>query len=657
MFFIGFLTGSTTINTNQSTSIKSDPFTIVLLPDTQKYHDLEGASRQHIFDSQTQWIVNHLNEHNIVLVLHLGDIVETAIEEQFNQAKESLSYLDGIVPYIVTMGNHDRFWAQFPRPHISNKVHYKFFHKTFPVSFFEAMPTFGGVFKKGQIENSYHFFDLGGTEYMVITLDHRPSEKILSWANKITTQFQNKQVIVLIHEYCGDSDKLVIPHGQRVWEKFVKKHRNIQFVFSGHVSGPGRLIKKGIYGNTIFQIAANYEFNHNGGNGFFRLLRFYPKNKKVVVKTFSPHTNKYKIDSKNQFSIDLKKGEFSSENFELGIKKPRGQIKRFYKNKIIKGIWNYKDGQLEGETKIFFPNRKIKMKTYFSNGLPISFNTYYKNGQPKLIRNFKNGKLEGKAISFYKNGKTRYAVNFNNNKIYGSRKLYYKSGQLKEEKSFKDNIAEGSVIKHFKSGNIKESFNLKKICLRGSCIGKIDGEWNQYYKNGHPKAIISYALGGYEHGPAKFFSETGQLQEDKNYYKNQTHGLKTVYFPSGNIKSVHNSEFGESQGYAIFLFKFGGLRTVVSFRNGILNGLSFEYDPQGQLKAVYSYGNGKREGNTKKFEPDGGMLILTYSNDKLDGVSKRYNSKGNLISKAVFKDNKLIQTYSVNQPISDKSKK
>ena len=62
------------------------PFTIILLPDTQKYkHEFRG-SRSHIFESQTKWIVDHVIDKNIVLVLHLGDVVDYSNAEQWHYA-------------------------------------------------------------------------------------------------------------------------------------------------------------------------------------------------------------------------------------------------------------------------------------------------------------------------------------------------------------------------------------------------------------------------------------------------------------------------------------------------------------------------------------------------------------------------------------------
>jgi len=83
------------------------PFTIILLPDTQKYKHEGRGSRSHIFESQTKWIVDHVIDKNIVLVLHLGDIVDYSDVAQWHYASKNLNILNGIVPYVLAVGNHD----------------------------------------------------------------------------------------------------------------------------------------------------------------------------------------------------------------------------------------------------------------------------------------------------------------------------------------------------------------------------------------------------------------------------------------------------------------------------------------------------------------------------------------------------------------------
>src|SRR6476660_9273823 len=79
-------------------------FTVVVLPDPQYY----SATNPAIFDSQTQWIVNNISALNIKFVIDVGDTVNGGGEaSQWQAASNAMSKLEGKVPYIVALGNHD----------------------------------------------------------------------------------------------------------------------------------------------------------------------------------------------------------------------------------------------------------------------------------------------------------------------------------------------------------------------------------------------------------------------------------------------------------------------------------------------------------------------------------------------------------------------
>ena len=85
-------------------SYNLENFTIIVLPDTQYYSE----EYPWIFDNQTQWILENKESMNIVFVTHLGDIVDHWwTTEEFENANNSLSKLDGNLAYGVLPGNHD----------------------------------------------------------------------------------------------------------------------------------------------------------------------------------------------------------------------------------------------------------------------------------------------------------------------------------------------------------------------------------------------------------------------------------------------------------------------------------------------------------------------------------------------------------------------
>ena len=95
--------------------------------------------------------------------------------------------------------------------------------------------------------------------------------------------------------------------GEDIWEKLVRKHKNIFLVLSGHVcgDGTGTLTSQGDHGNIVHQLLADYQdATPNGGNGWLRILRFSPRNDKIHVRTYSPWLNAMSQAADQCFDLD-----------------------------------------------------------------------------------------------------------------------------------------------------------------------------------------------------------------------------------------------------------------------------------------------------------------------------------------------------------------
>ena len=98
-----------------------------------------------------------------------------------------------------------------------------------------------------------------------------------------------------------------INDGEDLWQKLVSRHANVVFVFCGHVvkTGAARLTSKGVYGNDVYQMLADYQMRAQGGEGYLRLVEFLPDGKTVQVKSYSPLLDNYLTDDAQQFTLDL----------------------------------------------------------------------------------------------------------------------------------------------------------------------------------------------------------------------------------------------------------------------------------------------------------------------------------------------------------------
>jgi hypothetical protein len=299
-------------------------FTVVVLPDTQYYTWVENIFYQQfgpaIFHSQTQWIVDNRVNENIAFVIHEGDITQLNNHTQWQIADSAMSTLDGKVPYILSVGNHD----MGPNGSALNRDT-TLYNLYFPASRFEKEPWYGGRMPNDGNDNYYVLFSAEGMDFMIISLEFGPTAAMIQWANGVVAAHPDRRVIVVTHCYTNFDDTRVGPgdnwnphgyginntgphDGEEMWEAFVKHHANIFLVVSGHIldDGAGRLSTPGVHGNIVHQVLANYQtpIQPNAGNGFLRLLRFKPQENRIDVRTYSPWLNQYLNDPQQQFTLD-----------------------------------------------------------------------------------------------------------------------------------------------------------------------------------------------------------------------------------------------------------------------------------------------------------------------------------------------------------------
>lgn len=298
---------------------RSGGFAIVALPDTQYY----SSDHPEILRAQTRWIADQRTPDDVALVVHEGDIVDKDEPRQWSTAAESLHALDGVVPYMLTTGNHDyaRTGKFVSRDSLINRY--------FPPEAFAAMGSFGGAFEAGHIENSFHLIDAPGGPWMVVSLEFGPRDAVLEWADAIVKQHSSSPAIVVTHAYLysddtrynhvGRPDQLWNPHrylndeipgsvndGQEIWNKLIRDNPNILFVLCGHdlEDGVGRLTSTRPDGSRVHQLLANFQMDPQGGDGYLRVLRFNPAERHVEVQTYSPYLDRFKTDPDNQFGLD-----------------------------------------------------------------------------------------------------------------------------------------------------------------------------------------------------------------------------------------------------------------------------------------------------------------------------------------------------------------
>jgi hypothetical protein len=299
-------------------------FTVVALPDTQGYSMRVPES----YIAQTKWIVEQKKKRNIASVVHLGDITNNNTHDQWQNAQAAMKLLDGEVPYFFTLGNHDY------GPNGGAKDRTTFFHQYFPREKYSNRSDFGGSYDREleRFDNGYYFFNGGGRDFMVLSLEFGPRNDVVRWANEVVDKHADKSVILITHAFVYYDDtrydwakygpkQLWNPHsypvamatdqdvhdGQELWDKLISRHKNFVMTINGHVCGDGlgRVETKLENGQMLPQLLCDYQIMPRGGDGWLRLLEFRPDHKTVKVYDYSVTRNECNASPDATFTVTI----------------------------------------------------------------------------------------------------------------------------------------------------------------------------------------------------------------------------------------------------------------------------------------------------------------------------------------------------------------
>ena len=293
----------------------------VLLPDTQYY----AEKYPEVLDSQISWIERNVG--NINLVIQQGDLTQNNNDIEWQLVQKNFRRLNNRLPYVLALGNHDMGSASGKFADVRNTTLY---NQYFPYAEMTKLPAFAGAFEAGKTDNAYYTLETGKIKWLVLSLEFGPRNSVLNWANEIVSQYPSYTVVVNTHSYMysdstrqgpgdnwrpqaygvgKDTGANAVNDGEQIWEKLIRKHANIRFVFSGHIlnSGVGTLISINDAGDYVYQMLANYQSevkgSVRGGNGWLRILDMDFKKKTLHVSTYSPYVNQYKNEPAHQFII------------------------------------------------------------------------------------------------------------------------------------------------------------------------------------------------------------------------------------------------------------------------------------------------------------------------------------------------------------------
>ncbi len=454
------------------------------------------------------------------------------------------------------------------------------------------------------------------------------ANKILAQANEVNPNGYNK---------------FYFPEGQISAEGTMRDGKPdgfwITYFPNGHIKSKGKrtdfkLDSVWIFYNENGAIKEKISYKNGKKTGIYESYKF--------IKNKSPHNI---MVAKELFLNDLKQGVSyyyytnGKLHYKINYQDNRKHGKAFeydtvgniisemrYRHDVIiaKNRINRYDnnGKRSGTWKIFHPNDKVKVLSFYKNGKLEGYVKKY-NQKGKLISS--NRYIEGELFvndtekdnkttikkEFYADGKIKSSGAFKNEKPVGKHNTYNKSGEIIATKKYSSTswvIYEGLVNKN----------------------GKKQGEWTYFYKSGKTKSVGSYK-NSRRVGKWEFFYENGKTEQTGQYNKRgKATGTWHWYYPNGEV-----------------------LREE-AFENGKLNGKFVEYDiskneiVKGQYVAgvrtglwKYNIGDEIQEGEYRNNRKTGLWRILFAENKSLKAEGKYIDGKENGRFRYYYENGKL----------------
>ena len=283
----------------------SDFFTIALLPTTAAYVE----TFPEILDSQLRYLASShrtASGEPIVFVSHLGGIVANGGEEsEWESVDDAMRVLDASVPYGIVPGISDLEDPEDPLLGSPFYLHY------FPEDRRDASGRRSGVSEDGY--SSYQVFDTPVGEVLALHLMVDSPPPTIEWAQQTLDMHRGVPTIVTTATYLDVLGGVVTRHvvpvlqtpddswegvsAQALWEELIWPNPQVFMVACGDGSTETFQISWNRAEKPVVEMLSGYRLRPEGGEGYLRLLRFYPGRNELRVMTYSPWLDTYEQDA------------------------------------------------------------------------------------------------------------------------------------------------------------------------------------------------------------------------------------------------------------------------------------------------------------------------------------------------------------------------
>lgn len=338
VFTLGCEGAVDTSDNNNNASIRSNDYfydgkvydakdyTFAIIPDPQ----IMARWRQETISSISKYLIdyNTKNAGKVAMTICVGDNMDNysnnagkTIDQQLGAMKAEYDKLyNAGIRWVTTPGNHD-YDDNFTKTR--NLTHY---NRYFSYAELSTYSYWGGAYQEGQTQNAYYKFEVAGIKYLIISVEFGADDNVLVWANEVVAAHPDHRVIVYSHALIGGDGEVIDStkaHGaetygaaklvgannpDKMYDKFILKHKNIFMAFSGHVAADDIFKKElvGEHGNVVSSFLIDAQgVMCGGGDSLLGMFTIDELNQTVSVNYVSSSLNQL-YNVQNQFEYSFK---------------------------------------------------------------------------------------------------------------------------------------------------------------------------------------------------------------------------------------------------------------------------------------------------------------------------------------------------------------
>lgn len=212
-------------------------------------------------------------------------------------------------------------------------------------------------------------------------------------------------------------------------------------------------------------------------------------------------------------SVPMKRMIINKDTLKLD-----GEYISYWDNSQTKSVFCFKEGNFDGEQKMYYSDGKLKQTTIYNNGLKNGYDCQYNESETNLIRAkifYENNNPKTMLLFFNDSEKKFFEGDVNHLlKYHGNGTLYYdnENNSIQYQGDFQNHKYHGDGVLYHQNGN--------KHYEGGFVNGRRHGLGTSHYESTGTIEYTGDWVGDEKHGEGSLFTEAGEIVYNGNFHYN-----------------------------------------------------------------------------------------------------------------------------------------